>query len=130
VDAGSGALARTLKAKDGMMNLPRELFAAPDGRLYFFLGTYRMDAGYFDAPVLELVRSEPDGETGRTVLRQENFVLMKQALWAPDASFVIVVSSVGQNWDQEAGVLELYYTDAQTEAVWLAPSGQQPRWGP
>lgn len=130
VDAGSGALTRSVKAGDGIMNLPRELYAAPDGRLYFFLGTYGADSGYFDAPVLELVRSGPDGVAGRTVLRRENFVLMKQALWAPDASFVIVVSSVGRNWDQESGVLELYYTDAQNKTVWLASSGQQLRWGP
>jgi Tol biopolymer transport system component len=130
VDAGSGALTRNLKSGDGMINLPRELYLAPDGQLYFFFGTYDGNSGYFDAPVLNLVRSAPDGVTDRTVLRDENFVMMKDALWAPDASFVIVSSAPGQNWDQDAGVLELYSIDRQKSPVWLAPSGEKMKWGP
>ena len=130
VDAASGALTRMLKADDGMLNLPKEIFLAPDGLLYFFFGTYRMDSGYFDAPVLELVRSAPDGVTGRTVLRHENFRLMNEALWAPDANFVIVASASDPSADRSGGILELYYTDAQKQVVWLAPFGRQLRWGP
>jgi hypothetical protein len=130
VDAGNGALSRMLNASDGTINLPKELYLAPDGQLYFFFGTYNVDSGFFDAPVLELVRSAPDGVTDRTVLRNENFVLMNEALWAPDASFVIVASLLGRNWDLDGGVLELYYTDRQKEVVWLAPYGEQMKWGP
>jgi len=130
VDAGNGALTRMLNASTGTINLPKELYLAPDGQLYFFFGTYDVDSGFFDAPVLELVRSAPDGVTGRTVLRDENFVLMNEALWAPDASFVIVASLLGRNWDLDGGVLELYYTDRQKEVVWLAPLGEQMKWGP
>jgi hypothetical protein len=91
---------------------------------------YSVDSGFFDAPVLELVRSAPDGVTDRTVLRDENFRLMEEALWAPDASFVIVATLPERSWDQGGGVLELYPTDGQKELVWLAPYGQQMKWGP
>jgi hypothetical protein len=130
VDAQNGTLIRTLKPDAGLINLPKELYLAPDGDLYFFFGSYADDSGFFDAPVLNMVRSAPDGETDRTVLRGENFVLMKEALWAPDASFAIVSSSPGQDWDQAAGVLELYYTDRQDSPIWLAPSGENLKWGP
>jgi hypothetical protein len=130
VDAQTGLIERTLKPEAGMLNLPKELYLAPDGQLYFFFGSYADNSGFFDAPVLNMVRSAPDGETDRTVLRDENFVLMKDALWAPNASFVIVASSPDKNWNQNAGVLELYYTDGREGEVWLAPSGEKMKWGP
>jgi len=130
VEARNGALTRMLPAGTGTANLPKEPYLAPDGLLYFFFGTYQVDSGYWDAPVLELVRAAPDGVTERTVLRDENFVLMREALWAPDASFVVVSTWPARNWNQDGGVLELYYTDAQKSAVWLAPLGYQMRWGP
>lgn len=130
VNAADGALTRMLKTNNGKINLPKEIYSAPDGNLYFFLGNYNLDSGFFDAPELKLVSSEPDGVTNPTVIRDENFVLMQEALWAPDASFVIVASAPTQNWDQGGGVLELYYTDRNKEPVWLAPHGQQMKWGP
>lgn len=130
VNAGNGAVTKMLNENDGIFNLPKELYLAPDGQLYFFFGSYDLDSGLFDAPALNLVRSAPDGLTHRTVLRDENFALMKEALWAPDASFVIVASGSEQNGDPSAGVLELYYTDGQKSAVWLAPFGEEMRWGP
>jgi len=129
VDAANGALTRMLKPENGMLNLPIELYLAPDRQLYFFFGSYRMDSGFFDAPVLHLVRSAPDGVTDRTVLRNENFRSMTEALWAPDASFVITASSPDINVRQSGGVLELYYTDGQKSVVWLAPFGQEMKWG-
>ena len=119
-----------LRTGNGTANLPKEPYLAPDGQLYFFFGTYQADSGFWDAPVLELVRAAPDGVTERTVLRDENFVLMREALWAPDASFVVVSTWPARNWNQDGGVLELYYTGAQKSAVWLAPLGYQMRWGP
>jgi len=130
VDAATGALTRAFKGADGTVKLPKELYLAPDGQLYFFLGTYTIDSGFFDTPVLQLVRSAPDGVSDRAVLRQENFVLMNEALWAPDASFVLVATAPDRNWNQGGGVLELYYTDAQGDAVWLAPFGRELKWGP
>ena len=131
VGANSGAV-ETLNravAEDGTINLPYKPYLAPDGQLYFFFGDYTNSSGFFDAPVLELVRSAPNRVTDRTVLRGENFVLMNEALWAPDASFVVVATAPLRNWDQ-GGVLELYYTDGQKSKVWLAPFGKQMKWGP
>lgn len=135
VDAGNGGATRIFNSPlgentGGTVYLPVEPFAAPDGRLYFFFGTYGIDSGFFDAPVLELVRSASDGVTDRTVLRDENFALMDEALWAPDASFVIVATLPEMKWDQGGGVLALYYTDGQKDATWLAPYGRQLKWGP
>jgi hypothetical protein len=130
VDAASSAVTTMLTPRDKTINLPKEPYLAPDGQLYFFLGTYSIDSGFFDAPVLELVRSAPDRVTDRTVLRGESFVLMNEALWAPDASFVIVATAPARNWNQDGGVLELYYTDGQKSKVWLAPFGRQMKWGP
>lgn len=132
VDAVTGAVTTliTLGLGDGTIELPDEPSLAPDGQLYYFFGAFSVDSGYFDAPVLELVRSAPDGVTGRTVLRSENFRLMQEALWAPDASFVIVATLPEQNWEPDGGVLELYPTDGQKELVWLAPYGEQMKWGP
>jgi hypothetical protein len=130
VDAANGALTRMLKPENEMLNLPTELYLAPDGQLYFFFGSYRMDSGFFDAPVLELVRSASDGVPDRTVLRSENFRSMNEALWAPDASFVITASAPDINVKQSGGVLELYYTNGQKNVVWLAPFGQEMKWGP
>ena len=130
VDAASGAITRMLKARNGDMYLPKKPYLAPDGQLYYFFGTYNNESGLFDAPVLEMVRSAPDGVTNLTVLRNENFVLMNEALWAPDASFAIIATAPSRDWDQGGGVLALYYTDEQKGTVPLAPCGSQMKWGP
>jgi hypothetical protein len=130
VEAASAAVTTMLTPENQTINLPEEPYLAPDGQLYFFLGAYPVDSGFFDAPALALVRSAPDGVTGRTVLRNENFVLMDEALWAPDASFVVVATKPARNWDQAGGVLELYSTDGQKGPIWLASFGGQMKWGP
>jgi hypothetical protein len=132
VDAANGAVTTIVPSREdtGMLSLPKEPYLAPDGQLYFFFGRYSENSGYFDAPVLQLVRTGHDGGTEVTVLRDENFRLMNEALWAPNASFVIVATLPERNWDQGGGVLELYYTDGQKEAIWLAPFGSQMKWGP
>lgn len=130
VDAGDGAVTRMFTMGEGTFYLPFEPYPAADGQLYFFFGSYHVDSGYFDAPVLEMVRSAPDGVTDRIVLRDENFVMIEEALWAPDASLVIVATAAGRDWDLDGGVLEMYYTDGQKSKVWLAPFGRQMKWGP
>jgi Tol biopolymer transport system component len=130
VDAVNGTVTRMLNAGSGTINLPTAPYLAPDGQLYFFFGTYDSASGFFDAPVLNLVRSAPDGVTDRTVLRNENFRMMEEVLWAPDASFVIVATAPERSWDQGGGVLELYSIDGQKSPVWLASFGQQMKWGP
>ena len=130
VDAVNGTVTRMLNAGDGTINLPKGPYLAPTGQLYFFFGSYPTDSGFFDAPVLNLVRSAPDGVTDRTILRDENFRMMDEALWAPDASFVIVATAPERSWDQGGGVLELYSTDGQKSPIWLASFGRQMKWGP
>jgi hypothetical protein len=130
VDAASGTMTRMLKPENGILYLPKKPFLAPDGQLYFFFGTYYTTSGLFDASELQMVRSAPDGVTDRKVLRDENFVLMNEALWAPDASFAIIATAPSRDWDQDGGVLALYYADAEKETVPLAPFGRQMKWGP
>jgi hypothetical protein len=38
--------------------------------------------------------------------------------------------SAGRDWDQDGGVLELYYTDKKKDSVWVASYGEQMKWGP
>jgi Tol biopolymer transport system component len=116
--------------ESGTMRFPYEPYLAPDGNLYYFYGEYGADSGFLETPLLELVRSAADGVTDRTVLREENFRLMQDALWAPDASFVIVNTLPERMWDQPEGVLELYYTDGEKGSIWLAPYAHQMKWGP
>jgi hypothetical protein len=78
---------------------------------------------------MQIVRSAPDGVTGRTVLRPETFETHNEALWVPDASFVIVEKSLDISV-YDGGVVELYYTDATKGMVSLAPFGWQLKWGP
>ncbi len=130
VDAATGAITRMLKPQNGIIYLPKKPYLAPSGQLYFFFGMYDTASGLFDAPVLQMVRSGPDGATNRMVLRDENFVLMNEALWAPDASFAIIATAPSRDWDQGGGVLALYYTEDQKETVPLAPFGREMKWGP
>jgi len=132
VDAGNGAVIRPYRMtfeSGGTFYLPKELYSAPDGQLYYFFGSYGIDSGFTDAPVLNMARSSSDDITGRTVLREDNFAMMNEALWSPDASLVIVATAPGR-FHQDGGVLELYYTDAQKSPVWLAPFGSNIKWGP
>jgi len=142
IDAETGALTRMLhtdlfhtgtemfRTGIGTAYLPKEIFLAPDGHLYFFFGMFQPDSGYWEPPVVNMVRSSPDGATDRIVLRDENFRLLNEALWAPDASFAITATWPGANWNREGGVLELYYSDGQKSPVWLAPFGKEMKWGP
>ena len=76
-----------------------------------------------------MVRSAADGVTGRTVLRPETFETLNEALWAPDASFVITAKAPSDTV-YAGGVIELYYTDGTKSMLPLVPFGQQLKWGP
>jgi hypothetical protein len=132
VDTATGAVTTLLPidAEDRTMRFPDEPYLAPDGQLYYFYGTYSVDSGFFEPPVLELVHSAPDDLTDRIVLSHENFRLVNEALWAPDASFVIVATLPERSWNQSGGVLELYPTDGQKDKIWLTPYGGNMKWGP
>jgi hypothetical protein len=76
-----------------------------------------------------MVRSGVDAVTGRTVLRPETFPTLNEALWSPDASFVIAAKAPAPSV-YEGGVIELYYTDATRIMIPLLPFGWQLKWGP
>jgi Tol biopolymer transport system component len=122
VDAATGAVTTLipLVAKDGTMNLPYKPFLAPDGQLYYFFINYPEPTGDFGRPLLQLVRSAPDGVTNQTVLLPETFN-DNEVLWAPDASFFIMISDDGQ--------VEIIYLDGRPN-VGLTSFVQQMKWGP
>lgn len=129
-DASSGNMTTLLPTESsGNYNLASEPYLAPDGQLYFFFANVPAGAEFVDRAPLQIVRSAPDGVTDRTVLLPETFQLMNEALWAPDASFVVTAIAPS---DQIyiGGTLELYYTHAEAGFLTLAPFGQQLKWGP
>jgi Tol biopolymer transport system component len=129
VDASNGNVTTlfTSNYETSSFNYASEPFLAPDGQLYFFF--YAVNSELNERARLQLVRSAPDGVTGRTVLRPESFQLMNEALWPPDASFVVVANAPSEQI-YRGGALELYYTDATQNTITLAPFGQQLKWGP
>jgi len=103
-------------------------FIAPDGQLYYFYASIPNTGDMVSRPPLQLVRSAPDGITGRTVLRPETFNSMNEALWSPDASFVVIANGSEQVY--AGGEAQLYYTDGQKTMISLVPSVQNMKWGP
>ncbi len=129
VDTASGNVTTLLKGDYD--SSPAEVadnpFIAPDGQLYFFYASVP-NSEMMGRPPLQLVRSAADGVTGRTTLRPEIFQTMNEALWAPDASFVIVANA---QTDQiyMGGEAQLYPTDGSA-MVSLAPFARNMKWGP
>jgi len=103
-----------------------EPYLALDNQLYFFFAESTIELNS-RAP-LQLVRSAPDGMTGRTVLRPDTFELMTESLWAPDASFIVVAFAPTPDVYQ-GGRAEIVYLDGRSN-VTLTPFAQQMRWGP
>ncbi len=129
VDASDGTVTTlfTSNYETNSFNYAAEPYLAPDGQLYFFFASTNSE---FNARTpLQLVRAAPDGVRNRTVLLPESFQLMNEALWAPDASLVVVASAPISEVYQ-GGLIELYYTDGTKPMVSLHPFGQQLKWGP
>lgn len=103
-------------------------FPAPDGQLYFFYASVPLTDEFISRPPLQLVRSAMNGVSGRTVLRPETFQNMNEALWAPDASFVIVANAQIEQIYQ-GGAAQLYYTDGRP-MIPLVPFARDMKWGP
>lgn len=103
-----------------------EPYLALDNQLYFFFAESTIELNS-RAP-LQLVRSAPDGVTGRTVLRLDTFELMTESLWAPDASFIVVAFAPTPDVYQ-GGRAEIVYLDGRPN-VTLTPFAQQMKWGP
>jgi hypothetical protein len=130
VDAATGEVTTLIEgtAEDSNYNAAKEAYLAPDGQLYFFFATVNSPEGIFNRAPLQLVRSEPDGVTGRTVLSDQDFTLLNEALWAPDASLVIAAVAATQEVYQ-GGQAHLVYLDGRPSVV-LTPFAQQMKWGP
>jgi hypothetical protein len=130
VDANSGSTTALIpsEAGGGAYNLIAYPYPAPDGNLHFFYNTALNPEGIIDRPPLQIVRTFIDGVSGRSILRPENFSLLNEALWAPDASFVLTATAPIQDV-REGGILELYYTDGQP-VIQLVDYARQLKWGP
>jgi hypothetical protein len=131
VNAATGAVATLLSGAslpDGSYNFPDAPFLGPDGQLYYFFVNLHPGDEFINHPPLQLVRSALDGVTGRTVLRPETFNLLNEALWAPDASFVIAANAPTDTVFQ-GGQAILFYTDGRPPVV-LAPYAYEMKWGP
>ena len=130
VDAETGEVTTLIPgdAGGGNFNLADEAYLAPDGQLYFFFATVPASGGVITRSPLQMVRSAADGVTGRTVLSGEDFRLLNEALWAPDASFVVAVIAPSQEIYQ-GGQAKVVYADGRPSLV-LVSSAQQLKWGP
>lgn len=132
VDAATGQVTTLLAAEagDNLFNFADEAFLAPSGQLYYFFATAPLDpaTGMMINPPLQMVRSAPDGVTGRVVVNIEIFNLMNEALWSPDASFALVASApIDQVY--QGGIIEVIYTDGRA-SVQLLDFASSLRWGP
>ena len=115
-------------AGGGAFNLAAFPYLAPDGNLYFFYNTALNSGGSVDHAPLQMVRTAADGVTSRAILCSDTFTSLNEALWAPDASFVITATAPIQDVYQ-GGLIELYYTDGSKPMISLLPFGQQLKWG-
>jgi hypothetical protein len=130
VDAASGVITTLLPtdAGGGAYNLISSPYPAPEGNLYFFYNTAISPDGMIDRPPLQIVRTAVDGVTGRTILNPESFQLINEALWAPDASFVIVAFAPIQDV-YVGGQAEVTYFDGRPSVI-LTTFAQDMKWGP
>lgn len=130
LDAATGNVTTLLPmdAGGGNYNFPSEPYLAPDGQLYFFYTSLPSTDEFISRAPMQIVRSAPDGVTGRTVINAENFQLMNDVLWAPDASFVIIAVAPIQDV-YVGGQAEVTYFDGRAPLV-LTTFAQQMKWGP
>lgn len=130
VDAATGNVTTLLPgdAGDGTFNFPTDAYLAPDGQLYYFFANYPLSEDFVQRSPFQLVRSAPDGVTGRTVLRPENFQFLNEALWSPDADFVLAALAP-INDIYTGGRVEIVYLDGRPNVV-LIPFAQRLKWGP
>ena len=129
IDAATGAVTTLIpgSAGEGAVNLPYEPYLAPDGNLYFFYNTALNPDGVAGRIPLQIVRTALDDVTGLTVLRPDTFEMMNEALWAPDASFVVVAFAPNEEV-YDGGRAEIVYLDGRANVV-LTTSAQQMKWG-
>jgi WD40 repeat protein len=110
LDALSGGTERLLPAEvDGLLQFAGWPLELPDGTLqYFYASAADLPEG--DLPLF-MVRSNADGVSERSQLRQDAFGSLGEVLWAPDGSLALVV--------------QLRPDGGRGGAVLLAPAGDQ-----
>lgn len=130
VDAATGAVTTLIQgdAGGGTYNVADEAYLAPDGQLYFFFANVSSPEGIITRSPLQLVRSAPDTVTGWTTFSGPDFELLNEALWAPDASFVVAAIAPAPEVYQ-GGQAEIVYLDGRPKVV-LTPFARQMKWGP
>jgi Tol biopolymer transport system component len=130
IDAASGNVTTLLPGDtgNGSINFADAPQIGPDGQLYFFFASTPPGSEFVMSAPMQLVRSAPDGVTGRTVLIPEPFKQMTEALWSPDTSFVIVVTAPNDQVFQ-GGRAEIVYVDGRSR-VEILPFAVNLRWGP
>jgi len=128
VDASNGQVTTlfTSSYEGNIFNYAGNPYLAPDGQLYYFFFTSNTEIN--TRTPLQLARSTPDGITGRTILRPDTFELMNEALWAPDANFVVVAFAPIQDV-YYGGQAEVTYLDGRSSVV-LTTFAQDMKWGP
>jgi hypothetical protein len=114
-------------AADGTYNFADFPYLALDGQLYYFFANLK-DIPSGHTP-LTLVRSAADGVTGRTSILPGSFPALNEALWAPDASLVVIADASSMPDEWSAGRLIAIYIDGRPAQV-LAPFGSNMKWGP
>ncbi|MBI5962061.1 MAG: hypothetical protein HY863_01175 [Chloroflexi bacterium] len=131
VDSATGNVTTLINGDpgNGTFNFADAPYLAPDGQLYFFFVSLPNNNEFVNRAPVRLVRSAADGVTNRIVLRPESFENMNEALWAPDASFVIVANAPIQAVYQ-GGAAELVYIDGQKGIISLLPFAMEMKWGP
>jgi hypothetical protein len=131
VDAATGNVTTLLAGDpgDGTYNFADEPHLAPDGWLYYFFANEPVTDEFVNRVPLQLVRSAPDGVKDRAVLNSSTYESLNEALWAPDASFVIVALAPLPDVYQ-GGAAQLVYADEQKGAISLLPFVRDMKWGP
>jgi len=128
VDASNGQVTELFSVNydANVFNYASDPYLAPDGQLYYFFFNSNNDI-QMRTP-LQLARSAPDGVTGRTILRTDTFEFMNEALWSPDASFVVVALAPAEDvWF--GGAAKIVYLDGRAD-VPLTAFSQELKWGP
>jgi len=134
IDATTGAVTTLIpgSAGDGNMLLFYQTYkphSTTTGQLYFFSAKYPEATGVIRRAPLLLIRSLPNDIINNwTVMRGDTFEMMNEALWSPDAGFVVVVFAPSEDV-YDGGRAEIVYLDGRPNVA-LAPFVQQMKWGP
>jgi hypothetical protein len=128
-EAATGEV-RTLLAgasPDGTYNFAYAAQVGADNKLYFFFNNLPAIPVEGHTP-LYLVRSDPDGVTGRSQLLPDVFHNINEILWASDASLALLVITPNPN-EYSGGEARVVYPDGRPGLI-LTSFARNLRWGP